>query len=221
MIPVREKFDVIQRACEQLRGPTYCTPKVVQGVAAVARHETGFGTYFPFAKKDGFASHNWGAQQCSVVAREGRCPDGCFPATDTSPTATGASIPYLACFQVNASPEAGALSLVRLLTVQRPGIGAALSTGDAQVIAQAMRDARYYEGFGKTQAERVRNYAVALERNARLNATQAGVELRISLPPIEEVEGIGTVDVAAGVTAASLLVGALIARLTKRGESSS
>lgn len=220
MINVREKFTLIHEACKQLRGPAYCSDTVVQGIAAVARHETGFGTYFPFAKKDGFASHNWGAQQCNTIARQGQCPADCFPATDTSPTATGASIPYLACFQVNASPEAGALSLVRLLTVQRPGIARALETGDAQVIAQAMRDARYYEGFGKTQAERVRNYATALERNARINAAQAGVENAISLPPIEEVEGIGTVDVAAGVTATSLLVAALIARLTKRSESS-
>lgn len=221
MIDVRQKFSLIHEACVQLRGPGYCTTKVVQGVASVARHETGFGTFFPFAKKDGFVSHNWGAQQCSTVAKQGKCPDHCFPATDTSPTAQGTSVPYLACFQVNPTEQAGALSLVRLMTVSRPGIGAALSTGDAQVIAQAMRDARYYEGFGRTQAERVRNYATAIERNARLNAAQAGVELEISLPPIEEVEGIGTVDVAAGVTAASLLVGALIARLTRRGDSSS
>lgn len=216
MINVREKFTLIHDACVQLRGPDYCTTKVVQGIAAVAHHETGFGTYRPFG-----GSNNWGAQQCSVVAKQGQCPDGCFPATDTSPTAQGTSIPYLACFQVNPSEQAGALSLVRLMTVSRPGIARALETGDAQAIAQAMRDARYYEGFGKTQAERVRNYATALERNARLNAAQAGVENLITLPPIEEVEGIGTVDIAAGVTATGLVVGALLARLTKRGDSSS
>lgn len=221
MINVQAKFVLIHEACAQLRGSGYCTTKVVQGIAAVARHETGFSTFFPFAKKDGFVSHNWGAQQCSTTAKQGRCPDNCFPATDTSPTAQGTSIPYLACFQVNPTEQAGALSLVKLMTVSRPGIGTALSTGDAQAIAQAMRDARYYEGFGKTQAERVRNYATALERNARLNATQAGVENLITLPPIEEVEGIGVVDVAAGLTATSLVVGALLARLTKRSDSSS
>lgn len=220
MINVREKFTLIHQACAELRGPDYCTDRVVQAIGAIARHETGFGTYFPFAKKDGFVSHNWGAQQCSTIAKGGRCPDGCFPATDTSPTATGASIPYLACFLVNPSEQAGALSLTRLVVVHRPGIARALETGDAQVIAQAMRDARYFEGFGKTQAERVRNYATALERNARLNAAQAGVENAISLPPLEEVEGIGSVDVAAGLTATSLVVAALIARLTKRSESS-
>lgn len=219
MIGVREQLARIESACVSLRGSAYCTPAVVQGCAAVARHETGFGTYKPFAK-GGFASNNWGAQQCSVVAKEGRCPDGCFPATDTSPTPQGTNIPYLACFIVNSSPEAGALSLVRLLTVQRPGIAAALSTGDAQKIAQAMRDARYYEGFGKTQAERVRNYAVALDRNAKLNATEAGVKNEILLPPVEEAEGIGTVEVASGATAAALLIAALIRRITKAGEGS-
>ena len=183
MIDIAQKFALIREACVQLRGPEYCSPQVVQGIAAVAHHETGFGTYFPFAKKDGFVSHNWGAQQCSTIAKAGQCPAGCFPATDTSPTATGASIPYLACFQVNATEQAGALSLTRLLTVQRPGIAAALPSGDAQVIAQAMRDARYYEGFGATQEERVKNYAVALERNAKINAKQAGVTNLVLLPP--------------------------------------
>jgi hypothetical protein len=180
---VADKLSMIRTACEQLQGPEYCTDTVVQSIAAVARYETGFGTYFPFAKKDGFVSHNWGAQQCSTIAKAGQCPAGCFPATDTSPTATGASIPYLACFQVNATEQAGALSLTRLLTAQRPGIAAVLPSGDAQVIAQAMRDASYYEGFGATQKERVKNYAVALERNAKLNAKQAGVTNLVLLPP--------------------------------------
>jgi hypothetical protein len=180
---VADKLSMIRAACEQLRGSEYCTDTVVQGIAAVARHETGFGTYFPFAKKDGFVSHNWGAQQCSTIAKAGQCPAGCFPATDTSPTATGASIPYLACFQVNATEQAGALSLTRLLTVQRPEIAVALPSGDAQVIAQAMRNARYYEGFGATQEERVKNYAVALERNAKINAKQASVPNLVVLPP--------------------------------------
>lgn len=173
----------IRDACVQLRGPVYCTDTVVQAVGALARHETGFGQYKPFAAA-GFQSNNWGAQQCSVVAdKNGQCPANCFPARDTSPTSTGANIAYQACFLVNPTPEAGALSLTRLVTVSRPGIAAALPSGDLQVIAQAMRDARYYEGFGKTQAERVRNYAVALERNGKLNAQQAGAKNLLVLPP--------------------------------------
>ena len=213
-IDVREKFEIIRGACVELRGPDYCTERVVQGVAAIARHETGFGTYKPFARP-GFASHNWGAQQCSVVAKAGACPSGCFPATDTSPTATGASIPYLACFLVNPDEQAGARSLTRLVTVQRPGIAAALATGDTQQIAQAMRDARYYEGFGKTQVERVANYAAALQRNATLNAQQAGVELALVLvPPEPPIDPPMTPEELGGFGVAAIFAG-LIARLTR------
>jgi hypothetical protein len=69
------------------------------------------------------------------------------------------------------------------MTVQRKGIAASLSTGDAQQIAQAMRDARYYEGEGATQEERVHGYATAILRNARMNAADARVPLLIVLPP--------------------------------------
>lgn len=217
-IDVARNFALIRTACTELRGAEYCSDKVVQGVAAIARHETGFGTYKPFAKP-GFESNNWGAQQCSTIAKAGKCPDGCFPATDTSPTAAGTSIPYLACFIVNPSPEAGARSLVKLVTVSRPGIAAALTTGDAQAIAQAMRDARYYEGFGKDQTERVANYAKALLRNAQMNAAGARVPLAITLqppppPPIDDGD-------AAGAGFFGLLFAAVVARITKAGQASS
>lgn len=220
-IDVARNFALIRTACTELRGAEYCSDQVVQAIGAIARHETGFGTYSPFAKGT-FASNNWGAQQCAVVAKAGVCPPGCFPATDTSPTSSGGSIPYLACFLVNDSPEAGARSLVRLVAVQRPGIAAALSTGDAQAIAQAMRDARYYEGFGKDQTERVANYAKALLRNAQMNAAGARVPLAITLqpppepppPPIEDGDAA-----AAGFFGA--FFAALVARITKAGQASS
>jgi hypothetical protein len=179
---------ILRDACVTLRGADYCTPAVVQGIAAVARHETGFSSLKPFHKPATAAapewySYNYGAQQCGTVAKNGVCPDGCFPATDTSPTSTGASIPYLACFLVNPTEQAGAESLARLLTVRMRGVASALPSGDCQVVAQAMRDARYFEGFGKTQAERVRGYAEALCRNASSNAKEAHEALVLVLPP--------------------------------------
>lgn len=220
-INVALNLSLIRQVCTELRGTEYCSDTTVQAIGAIARHETGFGTYPPFAKGT-FASNNWGAQQCSTIAKAGKCPDGCFPATDTSPTSSGGSIPYLACFIVNDSPEAGARSLVRLVAVQRPGIAAALTTGDAQAIAQAMRDARYYEGFGKDQSERVANYAKALLRNAQMNAAGARVPLAITLqpppepppPPIEDGDVAG-----AGFFGAFFAL--LVGRLTKAGQASS
>jgi len=172
-------------ACEALRGPDYCTDTVVQAIAAIARHETGFGEYKPFARpatssEPAWASHNWGAMQCGKVAdKDGRCPPGCFPAKDSSPV-TGA---YLGCFQVHPDADTGARALVKLVTVSRPGIAAALPSGDAQKIAAAMHEARYFEGFGATVEIRIEGYARALLRNAEINARQAGVPLLISIPP--------------------------------------
>jgi hypothetical protein len=185
---VVHQLEVLRGACVAVRGEGYCTDRVVQGIAAIARHETGFSSLKPFHKPATAAapewwSYNYGAQQCGTVAHNGVCPDGCFPATDTSPTSTGVNIPYLACFLVNPSEQAGAESLVRLLTVRMRGVASALPSGDCQVVAQAMRDVRYFEGFGKTQAERVRGYAEALCRNAVSNAKESHEALVLVLPP--------------------------------------
>ena len=77
-----------------------------------------------------------------------------------------------------------------------------------------MRKSYYFEGFGKTQEERVENYAIAIERNAKTNAAQLKTELLVTLPPLED-EGIGTVDLAAGSTATALVIAALLKRITK------
>lgn len=185
MIDILQKFSFIREACVQLRGPDYCSDTVVQGIAAIARHETGFGTYRPFARpatsaEPAWDSHNWGAMQCGAKAdKDGKCPEGCFPARDSSPV-TGS---YLGCFQVHPDADTGALAFVRLVTVSRPGIAAALPSGDARRIAEAMYEARYYEGHGPTVEIRIEGYATALDRNARINAQQAGVPLLVKLPP--------------------------------------
>lgn len=204
---------IFRSACVSLKGEAYCSPKVVQGLMAVSRHETCFSECKPFV-----GAHNYGAIQCGVVAdKMGKCPANCIPARDTSPTATGASIAYLGCFRAKPSAEEGIADFVRLMTVQRPMIAEALPSGDARAIAWAMRKSYYFEGFGKTQEERVENYAVAIARNATTNAAQLRQELLVTLPPPPE-EGIGTVGEAAGATAAALMIAALIRRLTRAGE---
>lgn len=184
MIDVPAALALLGAQCEALRGPAWCSPVVVQGLAAISRHETGFSRYRPFYKaatvdEPEWFAWNFGAMQCGARPDGGACPEGCFPAGDTSPV-TGA---YLACFQAHATPEAGAAAFVRLVAVSRPGIAAALETGNARAIAEAMYEAKYYEGHGATVEDRIAGYAVALERNARINAAQARVEQLVKIPP--------------------------------------
>lgn len=210
MIDANKYAPTFRSACAALKGEAYCSPTVVQALMAVSRHETCFSDCKPFV-----GAHNYGAIQCGVVAdKAGKCPANCIPARDTSPTSTGASIAYLGCFRAKATAEEGIADFVRLMTFQRPLIAEALPSGDARQIAWAMRKSYYFEGFGKTQEERVENYATAIAKNAKVNAAQLRQELLVSLPPLEE-EGIGTVDIAAGSTAAGLLIAALLKRITK------
>lgn len=212
MIDATKYHPIFKAACTSLKGEAYCSPRVVQGLMAVSRHETCFSDCKPFV-----GAHNYGAIQCGVIAdKAGKCPSNCIPARDTSPTATGASIAYLGCFRAKPSAEDGIADFVRLMTVQRPLIAEALPSGDARQIAWAMRRSYYFEGFGKTKEERVENYATAIAKNAKVNAAQLKAELLVTLPPPEE-EGIGVVDVAAGSTATALVVAALLKRLTKGG----
>ena len=222
---VADKLSMIRTACVQFRGPDYCTDTVVQAIAAIARHETGFGEYKPFARpatssEPAWASHNWGAMQCGAVAdKNGRCPENCFPAKDSSPV-TGQ---YLGCFQVHPDADTGARALVKLVTVSRPGIAAALPSGDAQKIATAMHEARYFEGFGATVEVRIEGYAKALLRNAEINARQAGVPLLISIPPPPPPPPPPTPEeygllVALGVAALAGLVRALLPPKTTPGD---
>lgn len=213
MIDATKYFPTFKAACTSLKGEAYCSPQVLQALMAVSRHETCFSDCKPF-----IGAHNYGAIQCGVIAdKQGKCPSNCIPARDTSPTATGASIAYLGCFRAKPSAEEGIADFVRLMTVQRPLIAEALPSGDARQIAWAMRRSYYFEGFGKTQEERVENYATAIAKNAKVNASQLRQELLVTLPPPEE-EGIGVVDVAAGSTATALVVAALLKRLTKGSE---
>lgn len=214
MIDANKYAPTFKAACIALKGEIYCSPTVVQGLMAVSRHETCFSECKPF-----IGAHNYGAIQCGAVAdKMGKCPANCIPARDTSPTASGANVAYLGCFRAKPSADEGIADFVRLMVVQRPLIAEALPSGDARQIAWAMRKSYYFEGFGKTQEERVENYAIAIERNAKANAAQLKTELLVTLPPLED-EGIGTVDLAAGSTAAALMIAALIRRLAKAGES--
>lgn len=206
---------LLRATCQELHPDEYCTEAVVQGVGAVAEFETGFGRYKPFSRpatssEPAWHSYNYGAQQCGKPPVRGVCPDHCFLAGDTSPTSSGTSIAYQACFQVHDDDHAGALSLMTLLTVSRPGIAEALTTGDVQQVAEAMYENHYFEGFGATKEERVNHYADALFARAQTNATKAHVELAV-----ERGEPLSPGALAAGGFTVVAMLGALVYRLTR------
>ena len=216
MIDASQMAGSFKAACVAAKGPDYCTDKVVQVLMAVSRHETCFSGCKPFV-----GAHNYGAIQCGVVAdKTGKCPGGCIPARDTSPRPDGSSVGYLACFEAKPSADAGIARFVELMTVKRPGIAAALPSGDALQVAWAMRKAYYFEGFGKTQEERVANYAAAIARNAALDAAQLRVTNVITYqpPPPPEPPPVEGDTLAGGVLTVAALWAGMRARILKGAE---
>ena len=216
MIDATTMAGSFKAACVAAKGPDYCTDKVVQVLMAVSRHETCFSGCKPF-----LGVNNFGAIQCGVVAdKTGKCPGGCIPARDTSPTSTGASVSYLACFEARPSAESGVRRFVELMTVKRPLIANALPSGDALQIAWAMRKSYYFEGFGKTQEERVNNYAAAIARNAQLNAAQLRVTNQITYqpPPPPEPPPVDGDMLAGGVLTVAALWAGMRARILSTPE---
>jgi hypothetical protein len=177
------------------------SPAELQAALAIARHETGWGTYKPFP-----GSHNWGAVQCCKPDASGQCPPGSFLAKDSSPTDAGGSVPYAICFKSYSDDEAGARHFLEILAVKRPSVRRALGTGSALVVAEAMYDSKYFEGFGKTREARIRGYATGIERNARAVASALGEPLVVTAAPPS-----GTPPAAGPSPAALAVVGAAFA----------
>ena len=217
MIDATTYASLFHDVCVELKGDAYCTAKVVQSLMAVSRHETCLSGCKPF-----LGAHNYGAIQCGVVAdKTGKCPGGCIPARDTSPRPDGSSVGYLACFEAKPSAEAGIARFVELMTVKRPGIAAALPSGDALQVAWAMRKAYYFEGFGKTQEERVANYAAAIARNAALDAAQLRVANQVTYqppPPPEPPPVEGDTVAGGGLLTVAVIWAGMRARILKGNE---
>jgi len=121
---------------------------------AVALHESTFGAGW---KNEGEGSNNMGAIQ-ATQAWTGET----FGGVDTHPTSTGGAIRYEQAFRKYPSKLEGWIDLVRVLYVQMGAVRRAAATGSPAAVAKAMRLAKYYEGQGATQAERIGNYEQAL-----------------------------------------------------------
>ena len=146
------------------------SPYELQAVQAIALHETGMGQLGQFG-----GSHNWGAVQCPGTWGASECPAGCTLGKDSSPTTHAKAV----CFRSYPDDVAGAVDLVRNLTIARPRTLRALQTGDADAIAGAMYAERYYTGTSTDPAHNIAVYAGGIARRAAELAKGLSEPLRV------------------------------------------
>lgn len=124
-------------------------------------------------------SGNLGAIQC-VASDKGDGEWSCVAYEDSHPDGTK----YPTRFRSYSTPDAAAKDFVRVLTKMPPpatrdkarstDLVAALKRGDVMNYAETLYNRGYYEGFGKTPAERVQAYAKALASHLPAIASALG-----------------------------------------------
>jgi len=147
------------------RLPNDVTRPVRQALCGVGKLETGYGDLW---RNAGVGSNNIGADQ------SGRPP--CNPATsflyrDTHPNPDGTSTSYEICFGKYATPEKGWARLVHVMYEDRPSVLREARNGNLYGVSYELRQTKYYEGFGKTQADRINNHYKALLGAVKAAAT--------------------------------------------------
>jgi hypothetical protein len=130
------------------------TANELRMLLAVSLHETTFGAGW---KGEGVGSNNMGAIHANKA-----WPGDSWGGVDASPTSTGGSISYAQAFRKYPTAAEGWEDLVRVLYVQMAAVRRAAATGDPRGVAKAMRAAKYYEGSGATESERIGGYEQAL-----------------------------------------------------------
>lgn len=131
----------------------------LQIAQAIGRFEGRYGF-----KSDGTQHNNWGGVQC---AKGPPCAPDCFEYGDTHGDGTA----YRWCLRRYPTPDAGASDMVRLITIKRPSVWAAMRMGDAGLVASEMRRTGYHEtAVGK--------YRDAIVSNAKSIAKALGEPLQ-------------------------------------------
>lgn len=129
---------------------------VLLPVHGVGFLESRYGTGWTGA---GRGSRNWGAIQSG---RPPCAPETSFEYRDSSPNPDGTSTPYRICFRRYRTEEEAAVDLVRVMYIRRPSVLEAAKRADYYGVSSELHATRYYEGFGRTVAERIRRHHVAL-----------------------------------------------------------
>lgn len=142
-----------------------------QALCGVGRLETRYGDGW---KNAGVGSNNIGAIQAAHPPCD---PSTMFQYTDTHPNPDGTSTAYSICFRKYARPEDGWADLVRVMYGTRDNPKRALAEatrGNLYGVSAAMRAQGFYEGFGKTQSDRINNHYKALYASVLAAATALG-----------------------------------------------
>jgi peptidoglycan hydrolase-like protein with peptidoglycan-binding domain len=133
-------------------------PQCVRHLAGVAQLETNYGDGWKGAGK---GSNNMGAIQCGAQWTGPR-----FEYVDTHPNPDGTSTPYRIGFRKYLTPEDGWVDLVKVVFINRGRsvVLNAAKAGDTLGVSKALHATGYYEGFGRTVADRINNHYRALSR---------------------------------------------------------
>lgn len=130
----------------------------VSAEAGVASLETSYGDGW---KGPGKGSNNQGAIQCGSGWKGDR-----FSYIDTHPNPDGTSTPYRIDFRKYPTPNDGWRDLCRVVYINRGRsiVRASARVNDWLGVSRGLHSTGYYEGFGKTVEDRIRNHYRALSR---------------------------------------------------------
>ena len=150
----------------------------IRHLAGVGTLETQYGAGW---KGAGVGSNNMGAIQAY-----GSWSGERFSYTDTHPNPDGTSTPYTIAFRAYPTPLDGWVDLARIMySGSRRDVLLVASRGDTYSVSELMRRTGYYEGFGPTQHDRIRNHMLALRRAIVKADSAAG--LSVPYLPLEGV----------------------------------
>jgi len=140
------------------REPTLVESQVCQGVDWL---ETNYGR--GWKSVEGKISKNRGAVQAGVPPCD---PQTSFLYKDTHPNADGTSTTYSVCFRSYSNDVDACADMERYIvgTASKPkkNVLDACARGDLWGVSAGMHANHYYEGFGKTVADRITNHMKAL-----------------------------------------------------------
>jgi hypothetical protein len=150
----------------------------IWALAGIACLETNYGQGW---KGVGAGSNNMGAIQCGPSWKGER-----FEYTDTHPNADGTSTAYKIAFRKYPSPLDGWVDLCKVAYLNRGReiVRQCAAEDNWAGVSAALHNTGYYEGFGKTVADRIHNHMLALEGSIfRANKEEAQNDLAKALEP--------------------------------------
>ena len=147
-------------------------PGEVVHLAGISRLESSYGDGW---KGAGRGSNNMGAIQCGAKWKGDR-----FQYIDTTPQSDGTSKRYVTSFRKYPTSLDGWLDLVSVAYVNRgrETVRSAAEFQDTLGVSTELHRTGYYEGFGKTVDDRIRNHYRQLARAIK-DATGAGESVKV------------------------------------------